>query len=280
MKPPMLEPLTQTRSGVDAVEAGEERGHRRRRRRARAGLMPSADSPWPRWSKATRGPAAGGASAPEVARGSPCATRRRAGSTIPARAARDCGSQSPVRASPSWTPRLGSVGGAVLLIALRNLADSAPAVDLRPSRMDALMAATTDEIRSSRPRRSIRSGAASTSAATSRSAAATWSSWRPSSARPPTSTPRTTSAPAPAPTSSAFEARTDDFEVLYASKALPCHRRLPAVRRGGPLGRRRLRRRAPHGAAGRLRSRRASTCTATTRPRTSSATRSTRASAT
>ena len=44
------------------------------------------------------------------------------------------------------------------------------------------------------------------------------------------------------------------------------HRRLPAVPRGGPLGRRRLRGRAAHGAAGGLRRRRGSTCTATTRP--------------
>ena len=36
-------------------------------------------------------------------------------------------------------------------------------------------------------------------------------------------------------------------------QGLSLHRRLPAVRRGGPLGRRRLRRRAAHGAARRLR---------------------------
>ena len=79
-------------------------------------------------------------------------------------------------------------------------------------------------------------------------AGATSSSSRPSSGRPPTSTPRTTSAPAPAPTSTPSRERTDDFEVLYASKAMPLHRRLPAVRRGGASGRRRLRGRAAHGA--------------------------------
>ena len=48
------------------------------------------------------------------------------------------------------------------------------------------------------------------------------------------------------------------------------HRDLPAVRRGGPLRRRRLGRRAPHGARGPASTRRGSTCTATTRPRPSS----------
>ena len=53
---------------------------------------------------------------------------------------------------------------------------------------------------------------------------------------------------------------------LYASKAAPftaAYRRLP---RGGALGRRRLRRRAAHGAARPASTRRGSTCTATTRP--------------
>ena len=74
----------------------------------------------------------------------------------------------------------------------------------------------------SRVRRSTRRAAASTSAATSRSPAATSSSSPPSSAPPPTSTPRTTCAPAPAPTARPSSARTDDFEVLFASKSLPC----------------------------------------------------------
>ena len=47
----------------------------------------------------------------------------------------------------------------------------------------------------------------------------------------------------------------------------PLHGRLPADREAGPLGRRRLGRRASHGAGRRLRSRPGSTCTATTRPR-------------
>ena len=53
----------------------------------------------------------------------------------------------------------------------------------------------------------------------------------------------------------AFRARTEHFEVIYASKAFPAHRRLPAVRRGGPLVRLRLGRRAAPGAQGRLRAR-------------------------
>ena len=52
----------------------------------------------------------------------------------------------------------------------------------------------------------------------------------------------------------AFAARTDDFEVIYASKALPDHGRLPADGGGGPVGRRRLRRRALPRAARRRRS--------------------------
>ena len=93
-----------------------------------------------------------------------------------------------------------------------------------------------------------------------------------SSARPPTSTPRTTCAPGPARTCDAFAARTDDFEVLYASKALPLTAAYRLIARGGALGRRRLRRRAAHGAARPASTRRGSTCTATTRPRPSSAT--------
>ena len=45
---------------------------------------------------------------------------------------------------------------------------------------------------------------------------------RASSARPPTSTPRTTSARAPRATWTASRARTERFEVIYASKAFPC----------------------------------------------------------
>ena len=44
----------------------------------------------------------------------------------------------------------------------------------------------------------------------------------PSSARPPTSTPRTTCAPARGASSRRSRARTDQFEVIYASKAFPC----------------------------------------------------------
>ena len=49
----------------------------------------------------------------------------------------------------------------------------------------------------------------------------------------------------------AFEARTDDFEVIYASKALPLTGGLPGAGRGGAVGRRGLRRRAVPGAEGR-----------------------------
>ena len=53
----------------------------------------------------------------------------------------------------------------------------------------------------------------------------------------------------------AFAARTDDFEVIYGSKAAPDHRHLPADERGGAVDRRRLGRRAPPGASSRRRAR-------------------------
>ena len=46
----------------------------------------------------------------------------------------------------------------------------------------------------------------------------------------------------------AFRARTERFEVIYASKAFPCTAVLPAVRRGGPVRGRGLGRRAAPGA--------------------------------
>ena len=73
------------------------------------------------------------------------------------------------------------------------------------------------------------------------------SSSRASSARPRTSTPRTTCAPGRAPTSRRSPRAASRFEVIYASKALPLHRRLPRDERGGPLVRRGLRRRAAPG---------------------------------
>ena len=51
----------------------------------------------------------------------------------------------------------------------------------------------------------------------------------------------------------AFEARTDDFEVIYASKALPVTAAYRLLARGGAVGGRRLRRRAVPGAEGRRR---------------------------
>ena len=78
----------------------------------------------------------------------------------------------------------------------------------------------------------------------------------------------------------AFRARTDDFEVLYASKAAPITAIYRLLRRAGAVGRRRLGGRAPHGARRRASTRRASTCTGTTRPRPSFATRSRPASGT
>ena len=67
----------------------------------------------------------------------------------------------------------------------------------------------------------------------------------------------------------AFQSRTDDFEVIYASKALPITAAYRVMARGGAVGGRGLGRRAVPGAAGRRRSRSASSCTATTRPRPS-----------
>ena len=73
----------------------------------------------------------------------------------------------------------------------------------------------------------------------------------------------------------AFAARTDDFEVIYGSKALPITAAYRADGRGGAVGRRRLRRRAVSWRCGRASTRSGSSCTATTRPRRSCGSRST-----
>ena len=215
-------------------------------------------------------------------RGSPCASRRRGGSPSPGHGGGESGQPQPVRARPRGRPiSLGRLGDGIglLLKTLRNLPGGD---DGRHARVPARMSAS----RRNAPVAMTRS-AADERAATDRPGRG--SPVYPLGSRvnerghlevggcDVVEVAREFGTPAYIYAEDdirararayldAFGARTDDFEVLFASKAAPFTAIYRLLRGGGALGRRRLGRRAAHGAAAPGSTRRGSTCTATTRP--------------
>ena len=162
---------------------------------------------------------------------------------------RRSGSQSRYGRSPSTPAAVGWSG--------RRLPGAHAAANLvkRASSQSPCNEPASRETARSRARRSTRSARASTSAATSRSAAATWSSSRASSARPAYVYAEDDIRARARAYLEAFRARTDDFEVIYASKAAPFVAACRVAREEGLSIDVASGRRAPRRAAGRVRAR-------------------------